>query len=62
MGVSKAQRQHLDEHGWCVIPSVVDPAVAARARSLMDSILGPVGEKVPAGVDEGGPGKYLTGI
>ena len=60
-GMSAAERRQLDEHGWCVVPAVIDPSLAEKARFLMDSILGPRGEKVALGVDEGGPGSYLTG-
>ena len=31
----------LDEHGYCVIKSVVDEATAASVRSLIDDLLGP---------------------
>ena len=31
----------LDEHGYCVIKSVVDEAVATSIRSLVDDLLGP---------------------
>ena len=31
----------LDEHGYCVIKSVVDEAVATSIRSLIDDLLGP---------------------
>ena len=44
----------------CVLPGVVEPSVAARACALIDNILGPRGETVAPGVDEGGSGQYQT--
>ena len=44
----------------CVLPGVVEPSVAARACALIDDILGPRGEAVAPGVDEGGSGQYQT--
>jgi hypothetical protein len=62
MAVGAAQHRHLEEHGWCVVKSVVEPSVAVRACSLIDGILGGAhGEVVPRGVDEGGNGRYQTG-
>jgi hypothetical protein len=62
MAVGAVQHRHLEEHGWCVVKSVVEPSVAVRACSLIDGILGGAhGEVVPRGVDEGGNGRYQTG-
>jgi hypothetical protein len=33
--------KHLDEHGYCVVRSVIDPGTAAVVRGMMDTFLGP---------------------
>ena len=39
--VDPATLEHLDEHGYCTVPAVVDEATAAQVRAMMDEFLGP---------------------
>ena len=39
--VDPATLEHLDEHGYCTVPGVVDEATAAQVRAMMDEFLGP---------------------
>ena len=39
--VDPATLEHLDEHGYCTVPGVVDEETAAQVRAMMDEFLGP---------------------
>ena len=39
--VTPEHQAHLDEHGYCVIKSVVDEATAGTVRAMIDDLLGP---------------------
>jgi hypothetical protein len=46
--LSAANRAEVDSQGWSVIPGVIDEGVAARARALIDGVLGTgICERVP---------------
>lgn len=54
--------EHLDQHGYCTVPGVLDAARCDEVVSMMDSFLGPACDHIDydaRGMQKGGQGEPM---